>query len=105
MAIDVFAELLPSLLIPTEAAKVILQFNSVSEIGTNLYKVCQGQELLNQFKAILTYKGFTGMITRILFGLQSEIPYYYTKQSLSTSPCIVGQSWAKMFTIVFAWSI
>ena len=45
------------------------------------------------------------MVGRIMFGLVSELPYYISKMMNKTKPCIVGESFAKIFSLVFAWSI
>lgn len=83
--------------LPWEWGTLTLAFDEFITVSSALYGNCQMQEIFNQLASMLSYEGFSGLIVRTNMGLQKELPYYYTKGSLTTKSCIRGESYGRMF--------
>lgn len=67
--------------------------------------MCQFQEVLAQATALLTKEGMSGLMTRTSMGLQADIPFYYSKYTLSDKECIKGESLGKLFQILLDYTM
>ena len=55
--------------------------------------------------AILTYEGLTGLLTRTTMAVTADLPYLYTKFTMSSRECIQGEAVGKMLQLLLDYSI
>ena len=105
IALDEVIQLWWLILLPEKTPKVILAFQDFIDLVSALYGNCQVQVFFETVEAILTWQGITGLLTRTIGGLQSELPFYITKATYSTDDCVVGESYGKIVQLIFSYSI
>ena len=67
--------------LPDQWGDWLVSVQDLIDITSQLYGNCQIQQLLVVAPTFLSYEGLSGLGTRTMAGLQSELPLYYTKFS------------------------
>tara|TARA_B110000285_G_C14925581_1_gene514835 strand:- start:47 stop:748 length:702 start_codon:yes stop_codon:yes gene_type:complete len=104
-ALDTIMSMIFLIFLPMNWADLGLAINDFVDIVSSLYAMCQVQDLLATFATIMTFEGFSGLLSRTALGAQAELPYYLTKADNTDQNCIFGEMWGKFFQMVLDYSI
>lgn len=105
LALDSILQLWWLVLLPEKAPKVLLAGQDFITVTSSLYGTCQIQVFFQTVSDMLSQQGMTGLFSRTIGGLQSELPFYATKSQYAASPCIRGESLGRIVQLIFAYSI